>query len=484
MTRSTRQILHASPLVCMDIAFAATSFLLAYTSKFGGFSDDIYLFMENQSFQPYIPLLVFSPVVRVLSCNLLGVYRADPRADQAFGGVFMLFKAVTLGSVILMIIAFLYRGAFQSGELSYSRQVFLMDWLINLFLIVGTHSLIWITQDELRARGIGLRRIAVQGTGERARDLMGVLARRPELGYSVAGFIASEFRGSTLSSEGRSFKYLGDTKSLLHIINEHKLCEIVVTNVKALGCDLQTFVGECQKRDVIVKYIPDFYGMLVQTTVIEELAGQPAVQINEIAITGLSRILKRLEDIVLAIFGLIIVSPIMLITATLIKVSSKGPSLFKQERVGKNGRVFTLYKFRSMSHDAETQRETLSGMNESDGLLFKMKKDPRITFIGKIIRKTCIDELPQLLNVLRGDMSLIGPRPLPASDVQKSDDWKHRRLAALPGITGMWQVNRSVHTEEEMMKWDIYYIENWSLWLDTVILFKTVYVVLIGKGAY
>jgi exopolysaccharide biosynthesis polyprenyl glycosylphosphotransferase len=209
------------------------------------------------------------------------------------------------------------------------------------------------------------------------------------------------------------------------------------------------------------------------------------IGVKEVGISGLNQLVKRTLDVVVAGIGLILFSPLMLLMAAMIKMESPGPVLFKQERVGKEGQLFTIYKFRSMVVGAEEQKESLQDLNEADGPLFKIRDDPRMTRIGKFMRRLSVDELPQLHNVLVGDMSLIGPRPPLPSEVENYQEWHKRRLEVAPGLTGLSQVSgRSGLTFDEMALLDIYYIENWSPALDTKILLQTIPRVIFGAGAY
>lgn len=484
MSRSARFLFSTVPLICIDMLSATFCFLAAYMIRFNAPLLSAQWIKGSKEFQPYLHLMVFVPFIRALSYNLFGIYNARRRDSRSANDTFSLLKAVSVGTGIVIIVAFLYRGVFQFREYSYSRLVFILDWTMNLFVVTGVHSIVRGLRDELIRRGVGVRRIAVQGTGEVGRAMVGEIQRSPEIGYEVAGYVDDGPEQTPVKVGNRTFEVVGSTLDILDVINRHRLDEIVLTNPAALGDRFMEFVEACDKVDVVVKIVPDLYGILLHKRAIENLAGLLVIQANEITLGGFARVLKRAEDIILAAGVLTVLSPVLALAALMIKLDTPGPVLFKQDRAGKNGRVFTMYKFRSMAREANEKRKALEPLNVSDGPLFKMKDDPRITRVGKILRRTSIDELPQLFNVLKGQMSLVGPRPLPVADLERHREWEQRRYSAIPGITGLWQVNRSVHTPDEMLKWDTYYIENWSIWLDLKILVKTIGVVLTGKGAY
>jgi exopolysaccharide biosynthesis polyprenyl glycosylphosphotransferase len=246
-----------------------------------------------------------------------------------------------------------------------------------------------------------------------------------------------------------------------------------------------TIMAQCERQSIRIRIVPDLFQMTLAQMHVEEIAGVPMIGIKEVSISGLNQITKRVIDLVIASLGLILAAPLMAFIALVIKLDSPGPILFPQERVGKNGQLFTLYKFRSMVENAEQQQDALRGLNEANGPLFKMKADPRTTLVGRWLRRLSLDELPQLYNVLRGEMSLIGPRPPLQTEVAQYQEWHKRRLEVSPGMTGLWQVSgRSELTFDEMALLDIYYVENWSLGLDTKILLQTIPRVIMGNGAY
>jgi len=231
--------------------------------------------------------------------------------------------------------------------------------------------------------------------------------------------------------------------------------------------------------------VPGILELIASRVDADELGGIPLLTVSEIKLQGFNAALKRGTDILLSAAGILLISPVLAFFALLVKLTSQGPILFKQKRVGIDGREFQMFKFRSMVEEAEKLFPQLAPLSEVDGLLFKMKDDPRMTPLGKFMRRFSLDELPQLFNVFLGDMSLVGPRPPLPREVKKYSSWHMKRLRVRPGITGMWQVSgRSLLPFEEMVRLDIYYIENWSLWLDLKLLIMTGPVVCTGSGAY
>jgi exopolysaccharide biosynthesis polyprenyl glycosylphosphotransferase len=288
--------------------------------------------------------------------------------------------------------------------------------------------------------------------------------------------------------EVRSQLNLGvqSAEDLEKLLRSEPVDVVVFTSGKSSLSEVETAILACEIEGVEAWLVADFIRTSISRPAIDELMGKPMIVFRSAPEVSWALLLKGIFDRVGAAALLVLLSPLMLAVAAVIKLSSRGPVLFRQERCGLRGRVFTMNKFRSMVSDAEQRRAELMTFNEMDGPVFKIAKDPRVTGIGRFLRRTSLDELPQLVNVLKGEMSLVGPRPLPVNEVRQfKDAWQRRRLSMKPGLTCLWQIaGRNTIGFEEWMRLDLQYIDSWSLWLDLKILLKTIPVVLMGKGAH
>jgi exopolysaccharide biosynthesis polyprenyl glycosylphosphotransferase len=277
-----------------------------------------------------------------------------------------------------------------------------------------------------------------------------------------------------------------DLPRLRKMLDETEVRNVLLAGAERLADEaLLNLLRSVRLRGVRLQVVPGAITLMKSRPVLAGNVGMPLFEVGYPQLDNTQRGLKRLLDVVGSLFGLILLSPLLITVAILIKVTSSGPVLFAQKRVGADEKVFLCYKFRSMYIDAEKRQAELEAQNEADGAIFKIKNDPRVTPVGRFIRRWSIDELPQLINVLLGEMSLVGPRPLPLRDYERMGELHKKRLAAVPGITGYWQTSgRSDISFEDMVRLDLYYIENWSLSLDIKIILKTVGAVLRGEGAY
>ncbi len=293
--------------------------------------------------------------------------------------------------------------------------------------------------------------------------------------------------GYVSMDENPDDRYLGSVSELEKILQEHAIGQVYIMHRKSDMVDVQEYIDICLDMGVSVRVIVKLYQAHGAQRYVSSVGTYPVVTYHRVCLDDASRALKRIVDIVGSLIGIILFSPIMLVTAIAIKLDSKGPVIFKQKRAGVNGNIFMMYKFRSMCVDAEELKAKLQEQNEvKDGMMFKIKEDPRITKVGKFIRKTSIDELPQFFNVLFGSMSLVGTRPPTLDEVEKYERSHWRRMSIKPGITGMWQVSgRSQITDfDKIVELDTEYIDKWSIWLDFKIMIKTAFSLLQRKGAY
>jgi exopolysaccharide biosynthesis polyprenyl glycosylphosphotransferase len=311
---------------------------------------------------------------------------------------------------------------------------------------------------------------------------------KPELGYRILGFADEEWMGmEEFKKQGHSL--VSDLDALPSYVRRNVVDEVVLAlPIRSYHTFASQIASACEQQGIIVRFLPNIFDLKEARQRADEFDGDALIS-HESTITdfwGLA--VKRAIDIVATFAAITLLSPVMLLTALLVKLTSPGPIFFVQKRLGLNKRMFNIYKFRTMVVDAEQRLKDIEHQNEANGPVFKIKQDPRITLVGRFLRKTSIDELPQLFNVLKGEMSLVGPRPLQVRDYELFEtycqDWQRKRFSVRPGITCLWQVmGRSSTTFEKWMELDLQYIRTWSLWLDLQILAKTVPAVLKGSGA-
>jgi exopolysaccharide biosynthesis polyprenyl glycosylphosphotransferase len=326
----------------------------------------------------------------------------------------------------------------------------------------------------LKRYGIIHQNILVVGAGRIGKQLRRQI-EKSQSSATIIGFLDDNETGSEI---------IGKIKDLEHIIVKGKVNTLYITIPSARDI-INPMLNRAYKYQIDIRIIPEHFNHISTIYEYRHDYQFPCLQIVKTPLRGLNLYFKRLMDIILSLIGILIITPLVIIVALTIKCSSEGPIFYKQQRIGKNSLPFMMYKFRTMVINADELKQQLLGENEAQGLVFKIKKDPRVTSIGTFLRKYSIDELPQLINVLRGEMSLIGPRPPLPEEVERYTDVHWRRLDVRPGMTGLWQVSgRSDLTFDEWIDLDIQYIERWSLGLELKILLKTIPTVIKGRGAY
>jgi len=325
----------------------------------------------------------------------------------------------------------------------------------------------------------------IVGTNPRAIQFAQKIEAKTDLGYRVIGFVDDEYAENG-GFKKSNYELVASLNNFSTYLKDHVVDEVVISlPMKSFYDQAARIVALCKEQGIIIRLLSDMFNINLGRSEVDRLEDDSVVTVATGAMEGLPVLVKRVLDFCLSSILIIILSPLFLVIGLIIKLTSPGPVFFIQDRIGLNKRRFRLYKFRTMLQDAEEKLAELEDLNEASGPVFKIKDDPRVTPIGKFLRKTSVDELPQLINVLKGDMSLVGPRPLPVRDYEGFDeDWHRRRFSVRPGITCLWQINgRSNTSFEKWMQLDMEYIDNWSLGLDFKILFKTIPAVIRGSGA-
>ncbi len=421
------------------------------------------------------PLTILIVPIWLSLLSTLGAYR-DFRTRCFKKELIIIVKAGLLSIIVLGCIFFILQMKFTS------RLYFgIFTITIGLCLIVEKR-LISALLDRMHKHGFNQINLLIVGTGRRAQEFIKVVKENANWGLRIVGLIDDEH--GMYGKEIKGNRVLGRIQDIPFILHRKVIDRVIFVVPRLWLHRLDDVILACEREGIATSICMDLYDLRIAKMRQTNFNGFPLLEIETVHAKEWHLFLKRTIDIVVSILLMILVSPIYLITAIAIKLSSKGPIFFSQVRCGVNGRKFTLYKFRSMIVGAEMKKKLLEKMNEMDGPVFKIKQDPRITKVGRIIRKLSIDELPQLINVLKGDMSVVGPRPPLPVEVEMYQLWQRRRLSLKPGITCVWQVSgRNNVNFDRWMEMDLEYIDNWSLWLDIKILIKTFFVVLTGYGA-
>lgn len=336
--------------------------------------------------------------------------------------------------------------------------------------------------DHMHKKGYNQVNLLIVGTGKRAREFIKVVKNHANWGLNIVGLIDDEHGMYGKDIEG--FRVLGRLQDIPFILHRIVVDRVIFVVPRLWLNRIDDAILACEREGISTSISMDLYNLRIAKVRQTDFSGFPLLEFETFSAKQWQLFLKRSIDIVLSVVLLMVFSPLILAAVVAIKTTSNGPVLFTQTRSGMNGRKFKLYKFRTMVVGAEVKRRELEKMNEMDGPVFKIKKDPRITTVGRMLRRLSIDEIPQLFNILKGDMSIVGPRPPLPVEVELYKMWQRRRLSLKPGLTCIWQVSgRNRIQFEKWMEMDLEYIDQWSLWLDTKILVRTVFVVLFGYGA-
>jgi len=457
----------------LDLLLTAIAFLTAYFICLQGWLGS-YEPLDSQHF-------AFIFLATMLSCGLAfdfcDCYELHGR--QSFDRVFLrVAKSVLLGTVGVVLLLYLLQMA------GGSRMLMGIFAGLALLLLTACRAVIQLR----RKRGLNRKEILIIGSRTRARELIRYVAANEELGYHIIGCL--EVDSVTVGERvADGVSVIGQMGDFRNILLSRTVDEVIFAIPLAKVENIVDYLDFAEEQGVNVRVLPDWqvpelmYQPKVASIYIDQFVGIPMLILSSTPRKELALLVKSVIDRTLAVVSVLFLAPLFLLVALCIKVSSPGPVFFRQVRCGLNGRTFTLLKFRTMVLEAEALRLQLVAANEMDGPVFKIKEDPRVTQVGRFLRKSSLDELPQLINVLRGEMSLVGPRPPLPSEVKDYKHWQRRRLSMKPGLTCIWQVSgRNDVRFEDWMRMDLEYIDRWSLLLDLELMLKTVPAVLFGTG--
>jgi exopolysaccharide biosynthesis polyprenyl glycosylphosphotransferase len=461
-------------LALTDVALIYAAFALAYWVRY-----DLEIgpqIKSRVSFEAYQPLALLVTAIMVVILFTKSAYRPRLSTDVV-DEVGTIMSAATLTVGLMVVVTAMLQ------QEQYSRAVTVYLWVLLIVVLSLGRALYRAIQGYCHRRGWGTLRVLVVGATDAGMMAMQGMMSRPDLGYQLAGFVYDR-PGAQVRDFGR-FRALGTVGDIPALIEEGSIDEVIIALPASAHEDVWPILTLCEQHGVALKLIPDLFEMSLSRVQVDDIAGIPLLDVGEKPLRRIARLTKRIVDVTIAGIMLLLTLPLVCALVVLIRLESRGNAILRQQRVGLGGKPFTCFKLRTMADGADELRPALQTLNEAQGPMFKIRNDPRLTRVGRWMRVWSLDEIPQLINVLLGDMSIVGPRPPLPVEAAEYDARHMRRLEVKPGMTGIWQVSgRSDLPFDEMVMMDIYYVDNWSLALDVRILFRTVTAVLRRRGAY
>jgi exopolysaccharide biosynthesis polyprenyl glycosylphosphotransferase len=426
--------------------------------------------------QPLGPVAVFNALAILLWLALFanaGLYDAR-RLVNAADEFKLILQTVATGTVAATFTAFVLKVPAQ-------RSWVIATWIGCTLAVLGTRCVYRLILRAMRCSGTLVSRLLIVGAGREGRDLCRAVTRARWLGFQVVGFL-DDTRTPGPVAAGLP-EVVGPTATVRTAVGTYRADAVLVAGGSVATETTERVYRDLQELPVDLHLSTGVLGVAASRVAVQRFDDVPVLGLRRAELTPWQKALKRTFDVVVAGVLVLILSPVLLACGLAVRLTSPGPALFRQRRVGKDGQVFDMHKFRSMTADAEAHLQELQAQKDTDGPIFKLHHDPRVTPVGRILRAWSIDELPQLLDVLRGDMSLVGPRPLPTYEVDLADPWARNRLRVRPGLTGLWQVSgRHRLPFHDLVRYDLFYVENWSLSMDLFILLRTIPAVLLRSG--
>ncbi|RLB89432.1 MAG: sugar transferase, partial [Deltaproteobacteria bacterium] len=454
----------------LDIGLTTLVFLLSYHLY------SLYFAVTEADFFSHLALLPLILAFLIFFLSYFGAYQG-PRVKSAFTYGWDISRGVVISIAILLTLLFLFKIQYVSRAI-----IALFAGLDFIILFMARIGFIWYFRRAIQ-KGENFLKILIIGTGDRAAGLSEALQHRSEWGIDIVGHLDPDPERVGWDINGSPV--LGTVGDITSILKDHVIDEVILAIPRTIIKDVEAIAYACEEEGVKLRFMADVFDLKVARIRLVELGRIPLLTLEPVAQDELKLLVKRVFDLTATLLTMPVLLPLIGVIAIAIKLDSPGPVFFVQERVGLKKRLFPMFKFRSMVQDAEEKMKDLEDLNEAAGPIFKIADDPRITRVGKFLRKTSLDEIPQFFNVLSGEMSLVGPRPMSIRDVDLFDKGiQRKRFSVKPGLTCLWQV--SGRSNLPFIKWlelDLTYIENWSLFLDFKILLKTIFVVLKGSGA-